>query len=178
MAGLDWFVLLTILISIVIGMWRGFIREAFAIAAWIAGAFCAWQYAEFAAGLLGNLPSQPPLRMIAGYVLAFLAAYIVVAIIGAIVRSILNAVGLSFLDRGLGAVFGIARAAIVIIIVASLAANTPLAQSKEWTEALVAAPLAVALAAAKPFIPQNLGKSLPTPKSAQRTQRSNFGAFA
>jgi membrane protein required for colicin V production len=178
MAGLDWFVLLTILLSIGIGMWRGFIREAFAIAAWIAGAFCAWQYAEFAAGLLGNLISQPSLRMIAGYVLAFLAAYIVVAIVGAVVRSILNAVGLSFLDRGLGAIFGVARAAIVIIIVASLAANTPLVQSKEWTGALVAGPLALALAAAKPFIPQNLGKSLPTPKSAQPTPRNSFGALA
>jgi membrane protein required for colicin V production len=175
MTGLDWFVLLTILISIAIGMWRGFIREAFAIAAWIAGAFCAWQYAEFAASFLANLIAQPPLRMIAGYVLAFLAGYIVIAVVGAVVRSILNAVGLSFLDRGLGAVFGVARAAIVIIIVASLAANTPLAQSKEWTEALVAAPLALALAAAKPFIPQSLGKSVPNP---QRTQSNNVGVFA
>ncbi len=175
MAGLDWFVILTILISIAIGMWRGFIREAFAIAAWVAGAFCAWQYAELAASLLGNLIAQPPLRMIAGYVLAFLAAYIVVAIVGAVVRSIMNAVGLSFLDRALGAMFGVARAALVIIIVASLAANTPLAQSKEWTSALVAAPLALALAAAKPFIPQSLGNKTPKP---ERGHETDIGVFA
>ena len=174
MAALDWFVLITILVSIAIGMWRGFIREAFAIAAWMAGAFCAWQYAEFASGLLTNLIAQPPLRMIAGYVLAFLAAYVLVAIVGAVVRSIMNAVGLSFLDRGLGAIFGVARAGLVIIIVASLAANTPLSQSKEWTEALVAAPLALALAAAKPFIPQRLGKNLPLPKSAHQNFSRGF----
>lgn len=175
MAGLDWFVLITVLVSIAIGMWRGFIREAFAIAAWVAGAFCAWQYAEFASNLLVSIISNASVRMIAGYVLAFLAAYIVVAIVGAVVRSIMNAVGLSFLDRGLGALFGVARAALVVLIVASLAANTPLVQSKEWTNALVASPLALALAAAKPFIPQSIGKNLPKP---ERAQHFSFGVFA
>ena len=175
MAGLDWFVLITVLVSIGIGMLRGFIREAFAIVAWLAGAFCAWQYAEFVSSLLSSIIAQPTLRVIAGYVLAFLAAYIVIAIIGAVVRSIMSAVGLSFLDRGLGALFGVARAALVVLIVASLAANTPLVQSKEWTSALVAAPLALALAAAKPFIPQSLGKNLPKP---ERAQYMSFGGFA
>jgi membrane protein required for colicin V production len=174
MAGLDWFVLITLLVSIAIGMWRGFIRESFAIAAWIAGAFCALHYADLAASLLNKLIAQAPLRTIAGYVLAFLAGYIVVAIVGAVVRSIMSAVGLSFLDRSLGGVFGIARGALVILIVASLAANTPLSQSKEWTGALVAAPLAIALAAAKPFMPDTLGKNLPRPAQTQR----RIGVFA
>jgi membrane protein required for colicin V production len=63
-------------------------------------------------------------------------------------------VGLSLADRTLGAVFGIARGALILVVLVLAAGLTALPRERFWREAKLAAPLETAAIAVKPYLPR------------------------
>ena len=86
MAWADWAwadlaVLAIIGLSAVLSLFRGFVREAIALAGWIAGLWLAFRFGEVAAGWFGRWIESPDIRSVLGFVAVlaavfFFAAYI------------------------------------------------------------------------------------------------------
>ena len=114
MSPVDIAIIVIILVSTLIGIFRGFIREVLSLASWIISIFFAWTFAELGAGYLEPYISQLPLRVAAAFVVIFIIALILLSIISYLLYKVIALAGIGGVDRSLGAVFGIARAVILI----------------------------------------------------------------
>jgi membrane protein required for colicin V production len=112
---LDYLLILILGFSAVQSFRRGFSREVIGLIAAAAALFLGmWFYAD-AGGLLKRWIASDRAADFVGFVLVVLAVLVVGSIVGAIVRRFVKAVGLSFFDRLLGALFGLVRGALVAI---------------------------------------------------------------
>jgi membrane protein required for colicin V production len=159
--GLDWTLLAVMLVSMVVGLVRGFVFESLSLAGWVV----AWFGAQWAAPLLA--PSLPvggpgtPLNHGAAFALAFVAALIVWALLARLVRMMIHATPLSVIDRLLGAGFGLLRGLVILLAVVSVVAMTPVAKAGAWQASQGAQILSKTLQALKPLLPQSAARLLP-----------------
>jgi membrane protein required for colicin V production len=114
---------------------------------------------------------------VAKHVLAFALVLIAVLVVGALVATMLSgvvrAVGLGFVDRLLGAVFGLARGLVVVVVFALVAGVTALPRHDWWQNSLFGAPLAAAALSLKPYLPRAWAERLDF--SAARTTSARLG---
>lgn len=115
MHGADFLLLAIVGVSVVIGIVRGFIREAVALATWLIGLFVAWRYSGFLHPYLGGVLETPEQKAWAARAIVLLGVLLAGALIGAILAWVTHtAAGLSIVDRILGLLFGLTRAAVLI----------------------------------------------------------------
>ena len=149
----DWSLLGVLLLSIVVGMFRGFVFEVLAIAGW----FVAWFAAQWAGPEIApHIPVGTPGSMLntaAAFASAFLVTLIVWGIGVRLVRGLLHATPLRPVDRLLGAAFGLVRGLVVLLLVAAIVGWTPAARSPAWQASVGAAWLAAALHGLAPLLP-------------------------
>ena len=157
---IDWIFLCLILISLLLGLWRGLIYEVFALIGWFAAFFIA-QY--FAPGLAPQLPLYLPLAEWGEpvhYALAFVLIFILVLIGSNLLawglRQISMSIGLKPLDRLLGGAFGLARGLLVMLVLAAGILMTPFAQDARWTDSWSQSHLIEGLGALKPVLPAKI----------------------
>lgn len=117
---LDWLIVAFVAVSVIGGFKEGFIRMGVGFAALIVGFLAAsWFHGSAAAVLLPFIHSKPAASIL-GYILIFVLVMIAGTLIAAIIVRIFKLIGLSLMDRLLGAVFGFVRAAIVLAIAAMI----------------------------------------------------------
>lgn len=117
---LDLLIALSLLIGVVNGYRDGFVRLVIGFAALICAFFAAsWFHGIVAGSFSEYIPSQAA-ASIAAYALIFAGVMAVGALIASLIVRFFKLVGLTFVDRALGAVFGVARAALVLIVVVML----------------------------------------------------------
>ena len=109
----DFVVIGVVLLSLVIGAWRGVVSEILALVAWVMAFLAARTWAAPAGGWLAtglaDPLAEPLLQQVVGFVAIFVAVLILFALARWMVSLLLRAVGLAPLDRVLGSLFGIAR---------------------------------------------------------------------
>jgi len=129
----DYVIFATLVISLVFGMIRGFMREAIALLAWLGGVWLAWRYsgliAPFLGGLLGDEPQRTWVARAIIVVLVLLFAWLVAAILSYFIHQS----GLSvLLDRLLGGLFGVLRGSVLVALTVMLAQVVQLDQVSWW----------------------------------------------
>ena len=120
MIWLDWLIIAFLLMSFVNGFQEGFVRIGIGMAALIAGFFLASWFSGMVAGSLLPYVHSKALASIAGYLLVFIGVLVAGALIAALLVRMLRMVGLSTIDRVLGAVFGTVRGIVVLLVVAMI----------------------------------------------------------
>lgn len=157
MTWFDYAVLAVLAISAVIGIWRGLVREVFALAGWIAAVVVALLFASEVATLMPASFATLVVRTFIAAVGLFVLVLITVSIAGLIVAKAVRAAGLALADRTLGGVFGFARGILILLILVLVAGLTALPMEPFWREAKLAAPFETAAIAVRPFLPRELG---------------------
>jgi membrane protein required for colicin V production len=125
MNGADHLFAVILLVSGVLGLWRGFIRESVSLLSWLVGLWLAWHFAYVVNPWLGDA-LEPGIREWVGRAIVLFLVLLVGAGVGAVVGHFARrAAGLAWMDRALGAVFGLMRGAIVIglLVIAGRAAG-------------------------------------------------------
>ena len=152
---LDWSLLAVLLLSVAVGLVRGFVFECLSLAGWVAAWFAAQWGAPVLAPYLPQLSvSNAGLALKQGlaFVLVFVAALIAWSLLARLVRVLIHATPLSLPDRLLGAVFGFLRGGVLLLVVATVVALTPASQSQGWRASRGVQWLNVALASLKPLL--------------------------
>jgi membrane protein required for colicin V production len=75
-------------------------------------------------------------------------------------RKIILSAGLSLTDRFLGLVFGFLRGGLIVVVLATLAALTPIPQSMAWKNAITRPAIDVATGLIKGWLPADWAKQL------------------
>jgi membrane protein required for colicin V production len=161
LSGIDWALLVVLLVSVLIGLWRGFVFECLSLAGWVVAWFVAqWASPQVAPHLpIGSTGSA--INLAAAFALCFLAALVVWSLLTRLVRLLIRATPLSIPDRLLGAGFGTLRGGVLLLAVATVVQLTPAAQSQAWRQSKGGSWLAQALQVLKPLLPESAARLLP-----------------
>lgn len=126
----DWVIIAIIGISMVFGLMRGFVREAFSLAGWLAAFVVARVFFDPLDQILQSHLHTESVRHVAAYGALFFGTLVVAWLVGYAVMSLIDAVGLKWSDRLLGGGFGVARG--LILVLAILIMVKPLVSNDEW----------------------------------------------
>ncbi|MCU0950857.1 MAG: CvpA family protein [Burkholderiaceae bacterium] len=152
MTTLDWIIVAGVSLSVLLGLWRGFVREVLSLVGWIAGLWLALLYAgDLGARLPFDLP-WPAARTALAALAIVLACVILAALVAWAIGKFLSAVKLSGTDRMLGALFGLLRAALVVLLAVLFIGRTELVQHPVWRESLLLPHLQAAVRFAAPLL--------------------------
>lgn len=113
---LDIVIGLIVAISIVTGFMAGFVRVGIGLAAVIIGLLCGfWFYGVTAAWVSPYLSSQA-LANAFGFFIIFIGIVVAGALLARLIAMLFKMVGLSWLDRLLGAAIGFVRGAVIAVV--------------------------------------------------------------
>jgi membrane protein required for colicin V production len=134
----DLIIVLVLLVSVTQAAMSGFFQEAFAIAGAVFGYIvAAWQYQRLAAYMAQYITSRW-LAEIVAFLLIFSLVLILAGILGRTVRWLIKEVGLSGIDRFMGALLGLVRGSLLVaIVLVSVTAFTP---NSRWLQGSGLAP--------------------------------------
>ena len=161
MATLDWIFITVLLLSLLLGAWRGLVYETLSLLSWIAAFILAQWLAPEAAGWLPMGGAAQPVRYAAGFALVFILTVFTGGVLAWGVKRLVVAVGLRPIDRTLGAGFGLVRGAVLLMAMALVINMTPLKGGRWWAESVGAAVTMAALKGLKPVLPGRFAQYLP-----------------
>jgi membrane protein required for colicin V production len=130
---IDTAILIVIAISAAFGLWRGFVKEVLSLLSWIAALLVARVYSVPIAGLLVNMIESESIRCVAAFALLFVIVIMIGTLINHFMAKLLTITGLKFLDRLLGAVFGLARGAVIVLVILFIL-NVFVSETEWWQE--------------------------------------------
>ncbi|CAG0960505.1 Colicin V production protein [Gammaproteobacteria bacterium] len=156
----DYAVLAVVGLSILLSMMRGFVREILALAGWVAAFFVAKTYTLQLVPLLPQAIPTETLKLLAAFVILFRATLLVTSLLAIALSEVFKKVGLGWLDRWLGAVFGLARGVIIVGVLVLLAGLTSVPQDARWRNAMFSAPLEAMVLSVMPWIPQGISRHI------------------
>jgi membrane protein required for colicin V production len=126
----DGVLLAIIAVSMLFGIFRGFLREVFALAGWIAAYFVARFFHAPLDEALTDYIATPSLRLLTAWGGLFVTTLLLVALAGYMIRSLMDSERPNGVDRLLGALFGAVRGMIVVLVL--LIALAPFASRDPW----------------------------------------------
>jgi membrane protein required for colicin V production len=156
----DYAVLAIVAASVLLGAWRGLVSEVLALAAWVAALLTARELAPGMAPVFSDWLKEPALQYAAAFAVIVVAVLVTVALTRLALSRLLRAIGLGPLDRFLGAVFGVARGVLVVLLCVLVGGLTMLPQQAWWRQAWLAPPLETAVLASKPWLPAAVAKRI------------------
>ena len=129
---LDIGIIAVILLSAVIGFFRGLVREILSLLGWIISLWAAWVHAPRVAGLFASFITSPDVQKAAAFVSLFLICLVLIAVISHFICRIINGSALKSMDRTLGIVFGALRGVLLVAVFSILVQSSPFAQESWW----------------------------------------------
>jgi membrane protein required for colicin V production len=130
----DYAILVVLALSVLMGLWRGFIGEVLALACWVLAFWVAWMFGPPLADRFSASISTPSVRVLLAYVLCFVTVLIAGAIVAFLMRKLVEGSGLSGSDRLLGMVFGLVRGFALVTLVVLLLGFTPFRRDPWWNQ--------------------------------------------
>ncbi|KAF1706716.1 CvpA family protein [Pseudoxanthomonas sacheonensis] len=123
--------------SALLGLIRGLVGTLVSTAAWLLAGWVTFEFGGQAAFWLSDDGRPTMTELFGGYALSFVVVMVVVALIGALAKSMVRSVGLSGVDRMLGAGLGLLRGAFLACILVLLMGFTPLPSEPSWRQSSV-----------------------------------------
>jgi len=158
MTGFDFVVIAILLLSTLLGVWRGLVHELMAILGWpFAFVLCK----IFAGQLAPLLPlKQEAARFAGAYVLVFIAALVVWSLLTRLLVKLLKAAGSSWSDRVFGGMFGVLRGGMVLLVLAWMVGLTNYFEQPFWRDALTTRTLEDAALMTKTWLPDSVAQRI------------------
>ena len=113
----DIVILIITLLSSIFGLWRGLIKEVLSLLTWIAALLVSRVYSEPLAGLMTGMIENDGIRYVSAFAILFVIVMMLGTFLNFLMSKLLNFTGLKLADRLLGAVFGVARGVIIVLVI-------------------------------------------------------------
>lgn len=130
----DWLIIGVIGISTLISLKRGFIKEALSLLIWVVAFVVARTFSQNMASLLIEYIDAYSVRMAVAFAILFAMTLVIGALVNYLVATLVKATGLTGTDRALGMVFGMARGALLVVVVVALVRHTPVSGDVWWKD--------------------------------------------
>ena len=126
--------------SILLGLLRGLVGTLVSTLAWLLAGWITFQFGGEVGVWLADDGMPTMTERFGGYALSFVSVMVAVTLIGALARTLVKSVGLSGVDRLLGAGLGLLRGAFLACLLVLVLGFTPLPREPAWQQS-VALPL-------------------------------------
>lgn len=161
LTSVDYFTLVVLLVSALVGISRGLFKEVLALASWFVAAWVAYHYTNYlSTEWLSTFHMDELVSLGVSFLILFILVLIVCGLLGGVIQKIILSAGLSVMDRFLGLVFGLVRGGLVVVIMATLAALTPITQTVAWQKAITRPAVDMATGLIKGWLPADWAKQL------------------
>jgi membrane protein required for colicin V production len=158
----DWLLLAVLLVSLVVGFWRGLIDELLSLAGWVVAFVVAqWWAPEVLQWLPFLKAAADSVQYAVAFALVFVGTLLAFAVLTLVVKKMISGVGLRPLDRTLGGVFGLLRGLLFLLALTVAVQWTGLSRDAWWTAAQGPAWLEQVLTDLKPLLPSAFVDYLP-----------------
>lgn len=134
MVWLDFLILGIILLSALISLARGFVREAFSLAIWVLAFWVSWSFFRDLEVPLRAWIGSPTARLGIAFAVLMVATLTVGGLVNYLIIQLVERTGMSGTDRLIGMVFGAARGVLLVAVLVLLAGLTPLPKEGWWME--------------------------------------------
>ncbi len=129
--GIDFVIIGIVSFSIMMGIVRGFVREAMSLITWIAAIAIGILYCEPVSTHFSAI-SLAPVRLLISFVLLVLATLITGGVINHLFAKLMKTTGFSFTDRIIGTIFGFARGLFITALMVLMIGSSPIALAPTW----------------------------------------------
>lgn len=156
MTAFDYTVLAVLGLSIILSVMRGLVKEVLSILAWFVAFYVGRTYTDQMLPLIpADLPSES-LRTLAAFLVLFLATLLLATLLAIAISAIFKKIGLGWLNRVLGAVFGAFRGVLIVCILVLLAGMTEIPKDARWKNAMFSAPIEALVVSMLPWLPDGI----------------------
>jgi membrane protein required for colicin V production len=131
-AWLDFAILGIILLSALISLARGFVREAFSLAVWVLAFWVSWSFFRDLEVPLQAWIGSPTARLGIAFAALMIATLTIGGLVNYLIIQLVERTGMSGTDRLIGMVFGAARGILLVAVLVLLAGLTPLPNESWW----------------------------------------------
>lgn len=112
---IDLFIMCTLTVTLILGLWKGFIRSLTAVAGLAVGIGAAVKYHTVVAPYLGKISSlDPNISKILSMIIVFIAVQVLFVVVRRILGKLIDVTRLSWLDRALGGAVGVAAGFLLV----------------------------------------------------------------
>ena len=133
-AWIDIVILALVVLSAILSLFRGFVKEAVALATWLIALWVAVTFYEDLAHWFAQWITLVSAQKITAFALLFVCVLLLGAIVNYLAGKLVSKTGLTGTDKILGVVFGVARGGVIVAILVMLAGLTPLPQDSWWQD--------------------------------------------
>jgi len=154
----DYIIAGIIIISVIISLLRGFVREALSLANWGVAFWVALNFNDKLSDVLTPYIATPSLRLAASFGMLFIFTLIIGSLVSFLISRLVVSTGLSGTDRSLGLIFGLARGILLIGIALLMISFTAFAKD-DWYQKSILIPHFQSLVIwLKGFLPETMKK--------------------
>lgn len=132
MGWLDIAILTIILVSALISLVRGFVREAFSLAIWVLAFWVSWSFFRDLEVPLQAWIDSPTVRLGIAFAALMIATLVVGGLVNYLIIQLVERTGMSGTDRLIGMIFGAARGVLLVAVLVLLAGLTPMPGEDWW----------------------------------------------
>lgn len=157
---LDYAIIGVVVVSMGVGAWRGAIREVINIGGWVAAFIVAHAFCGTLAPYFADWMAEPVYRTVVAWIIIFVVVLIFAALLASLLSELVRKLGLSGLDRLLGAMVGALRGVLVVVVLALIAGMTKFPQSTLWKSATLTSTVEVAALYARALLPESLAPKI------------------
>jgi membrane protein required for colicin V production len=158
----DWILVAVLLVSMMVGLWRGLVYEVLSLAGWLASFFLAqWLAADAVAFLPFAKEAAAQVQFAVAFALVFVASLFAAGLLSWVVKKLVETVGLRPVDRALGGIFGLARGVVLLLALTVVLQLLGLSQEDWWRGGVGPSWLDLTLKGLKPLLPQTFVGYLP-----------------
>ena len=154
----DYAVIAIIGLSVVVSMMRGAVKEMLAILGWIAAFYVAKAYSPLLATFLPEGIPTEALKTLIAFVILLIAVLFLNGLITMAISGVISKVGLGWINRFLGMLFGFVKGLLISCVLVLLAGLTSLPKEQMWTDAVLSEPLEMLVKSALPWLPESVSK--------------------
>ena len=153
--------LAVLVVSVLVGLWRGGVYEVMAVLGWVVAYVAAQAFAPVVAPDLPLFAPDSALRIGLALALVFFVVLLAWSLQAWPLRKLADATPLTLADRMLGGAFGLFRGIFLLLVAATLVAFTPAQQAPAWQRSRGAHWLGVMLGGINPMLPVAVARYLP-----------------
>ena len=157
---LDWTFLAVLAGSLLLGAWRGLTYEVLSLLSWLAAFWLAQWFAPVVAQHLPLGGLGAPLSYAIGFLVVFIVVVFVGGLLSYLLSQVIATVGLRPIDRMLGALFGLLRGVLLLLLAVLVVGMTPWQSSAPWRASHGVHWAESALALIRPVLPHGFEKYL------------------
>jgi membrane protein required for colicin V production len=135
MTTVDYLLAGAVLLSMLFGAVRGFLRESVALLGWLVGLWLAWRYSGLVEPYVGGLLSGTLLQVWVARMIVLLAVVMAGWLLGSLLSYLVQRSGLTLgVDRMLGGVFGLVRGAVIVGFAVMLGQAAEMQRERWWQD--------------------------------------------